>query len=146
MFNRILVVCTANICRSPMGEYLFREKLGMDNGYEVASAGVNALVGKPADENVVAVLEGHGVDASGHVAQQLTASLSASFDLILPAEADHKRWIERNFPMTVGRVQLLGRWKGNMDIPDPYRRGRSAFDSTYDLLDDCVEDWVKRLK
>lgn len=40
-FNSILVVCTGNICRSPIGERLLRKRLP---GVKVKSAGVHGLV------------------------------------------------------------------------------------------------------
>ncbi len=46
-FNSILVVCTGNICRSPIGErLLLRKRLP---GVKVKSAGVHGLVKHPAD-------------------------------------------------------------------------------------------------
>ena len=46
MFSSILVVCTGNICRSPMGERLLRQQLP---GKQVSSAGIFGLEGHPAD-------------------------------------------------------------------------------------------------
>ena len=46
MFDKILVVCVGNICRSPTGERLLRSRLP---GRQVTSAGLSALVDKPAD-------------------------------------------------------------------------------------------------
>ena len=44
VFNNILVVCTGNICRSPVGEALLKQALP---GKTVHSAGVGALVDHP---------------------------------------------------------------------------------------------------
>ncbi len=128
-----------------MAEFLLKEKLLASDDYIIESAGVNALVGKGADKYVVEVLNEHGIDASNHCAKQIDQLLATEFELILPVELGHQRWIEQKFPSSVGRVQRIGRWR-DCDIPDPYRRGRKAFDATYDLLNDCVDDWVKRLK
>ena len=80
MFNSILVVCIGNICRSPIGEHLLRHYLPTQ---KIASAGVNALVGYPADPNTVIVAEKRGIDLSNHIARQLTAELCNEYDLIL---------------------------------------------------------------
>ncbi|MCP5602776.1 protein tyrosine phosphatase, partial [Klebsiella pneumoniae] len=48
MFNSILVVCTGNICRSPLAERILRKSLP---GKKIDSAGTNALVGHPADSS-----------------------------------------------------------------------------------------------
>ena len=80
MFNKILVVCVGNICRSPTGEALLKQKLP---NHTIASAGVGALVGDPADAQASQVAQQHGVDLSTHVAQQLTSELAAQYDLML---------------------------------------------------------------
>ncbi|HDZ1742706.1 TPA: protein tyrosine phosphatase, partial [Klebsiella pneumoniae] len=46
MFDSVLVVCTGNICRSPMGERILQSLLPEKI---IKSAGVGALVGHPAD-------------------------------------------------------------------------------------------------
>ncbi|WP_441294782.1 arsenate reductase/protein-tyrosine-phosphatase family protein, partial [Klebsiella pneumoniae] len=46
MFNSILVLCTGNICRSPIAERILRDFFPEK---EIDSAGLGALVGKPAD-------------------------------------------------------------------------------------------------
>ena len=46
MFNKILVVCIGNICRSPTVEALLKSRLA-ERGIDVSSAGIHALVDKP---------------------------------------------------------------------------------------------------
>ena len=58
MFNKILVVCVGNICRSPTAERLLRRHLP---AVTVESAGLGALVGKAADERAAAVVMRTGV-------------------------------------------------------------------------------------
>ncbi|MDM6971615.1 protein tyrosine phosphatase, partial [Klebsiella michiganensis] len=48
MFNSILVICTGNICRSPLGERFLRKMLP---DKRIDSAGTDALVGHAADES-----------------------------------------------------------------------------------------------
>ena len=127
-----------------MAEFMLRERLAGREGVHVASAGVQALVGEPADANVVDVMQAHGVDASAHRARQVDAAMLRDFDVVLPVEQGHRRWLEQRFPQVVGRVHTLGRWRDE-DIPDPYRLGRAAFDRTYELIDECLDDWLQRL-
>ena len=54
---RILLVCEANVCRSPMAEYLLRKSLA-DNGadtqaFELSSAGIHADDGAEMDPRTV---------------------------------------------------------------------------------------------
>ena len=69
MFDSILVVCVGNVCRSPTGERLLKEKLPQK---KIASAGISALVGKPADAQAAEVARKHDLSLDNHQAQQLT--------------------------------------------------------------------------
>ncbi|MEO1738255.1 hypothetical protein RB531_3771 [Salmonella enterica subsp. enterica serovar Typhimurium] len=52
MFNKILVVCVGNVCRSPTAERLLKR---FHPSLTVASAGLGALVGKGADPAAASV-------------------------------------------------------------------------------------------
>lgn len=83
---RLLVVCTANICRSPLGEALLRritcQQVGPDV-IEVASAGVQARIGDAAATETQRIARRWGVDLSDHHARVLTPELVANSDLVL---------------------------------------------------------------
>jgi len=142
MFERILVVCVGNICRSPSGEYLLKKSLP---NKEVASAGVGALVGKPADKMASAVAEANGVSLEGHVAQQLTSDLCRDYDLILVMEKGHIEAVTNIAPEARGKTMLFGQWIGQQDIPDPYRQSKEAFDHAYGLIEQAADAWAKKL-
>ncbi|UXI00518.1 protein tyrosine phosphatase [Photobacterium sp. TY1-4] len=142
MFHKILVVCVGNICRSPSGEYLLKQLLP---GKEIASAGVGALVGKPADKMAAEVAEGHGISLEGHEAQQLTGELCQQYDLILVMEKGHIEAVTKIAPEARGKTMLFGQWIGQKDIPDPYRQSREAFDFAYGLIEEAAMAWAKKL-
>lgn len=142
MFDSILVVCTGNICRSPIGERLLRSKLPEK---KIDSAGIGALVDHAADESSIFVAEKHGLSLDGHKAQQLTKSLLSSYDLILVMDKSHIDYIDRLAPEMRGKTMLYGHWLGGKEIPDPYRKSPDAFDFVWRLLDQASETWVKRL-
>ncbi len=144
MFKRILFVCIGNICRSPTAEFLMRSRIA-PGGIEVASAGLGALVGKPMDATAAQVLLEHGVDGSGHVAQQLNSELLRRSDLILAMEKSHVAAIGRSAPQASGKVFLLGKWQSDLDILDPYGQPRHAFDHAYRLIEKGVFDWLPHL-
>jgi protein-tyrosine phosphatase len=141
MFNKLLVVCTGNICRSPIGEILLRQKLA-GSGVECRSAGTHAMVGHSADANVIALMAERGYDASAHRAQQASLSLLNWADLILGLDQFHVEWLTQKAPHLRGRVFKLGRWNGNVDVEDPYRKSRQVFDETYTLIERYVGRWV----
>lgn len=144
MFDSILVVCTGNICRSPMAEALLRHHLGAA-GKRVASAGIAALVGRPADPLAQEVMQEHGHDISDHRGRQLNAALLSAADLVLALDDGHRRWMVENFPQFRGRVYKLGKWRGDRDIADPYKLPREAFDQAYLDIVECLADWTPHL-
>lgn len=142
MFNNILVVCVGNICRSPSGEYLLKKLLPNKT---LASAGVGALVGKPADKMATQVAAEHGVSLEGHSARQLTADLCRDYDLILVMEKGHIEAVTNIAPEARGKTMLFGQWLGMKDIPDPYRQSKEAFDHAYQLIEQSAQAWAKKL-
>ncbi|MCO4314269.1 protein tyrosine phosphatase [Pectobacterium carotovorum] len=142
MFDSILVVCVGNICRSPTGERLLKQALP---GKKVASAGLGALVGKPADTTARDVANQHHLSLEGHEAQQLTSALCRQYDLILVMEKGHIDGVCRIAPEVRGKTMLYGHWVNQQEIPDPYRKSREAFEFVYLQLEQSAQKWVQVL-
>ncbi|TFD61502.1 low molecular weight phosphatase family protein [Cryobacterium suzukii] len=96
---RILVVCTGNICRSPLAEQLLRQNLsaaGIDA--VVTSAGTQAMTGSAMTPEAAALSLRYGAPQTRHVARQLTEKLIADADLVLTATRDHRRQVVSMLP------------------------------------------------
>lgn len=128
MFDSILIVCVGNICRSPMAEALLRDALARaGRQVRVESAGLGALVDRPADPLAIECVAALGIDLTAHRARQLTPQMLRDFQLVLVMEAWQVKDVERLSPVARGKVYRLGHW-GDFDIPDPYQRPRDAFE------------------
>lgn len=106
---RILVVCTANVIRSPFIAGLLRARLARA-GYPdvgVDSAGVMALEGRAADARVVEVARAYGVDLGDHRSTAVTDRLLDEADTILCAARDHRDSILRIRPDVLGKTFTL---------------------------------------
>lgn len=144
MFNRIAVVCTGNICRSPMAEGLLKQRLHARR-IDVCSAGISALVGYPADPLAVEVAADHGLDISAHRAQQASLPLLSAMDLVLTLDQGHSDWINARYPQLRGRVHKLLKWRDDADVADPYRLPKAAFEQAWLDIDAGIGDWLKKL-
>ena len=142
MFNKILVVCVGNICRSPTGEALLKHLVPE---CEVRSAGVQALVGKPADEQAKNIARLDGIEMEGHLARQLDSAMCHEADLILVMETSHIRAVEKICPTVRGKVMLFGQWLSNKDIADPYRRSDEMFALVYQQIEAAANKWAEKL-
>jgi protein-tyrosine-phosphatase/molybdopterin converting factor small subunit len=152
----VLFVCTANICRSAFAELLARHQLEgreVRRRVSVASAGVRGWVDHPMDEVMAAELRERGVGPLDFRSRPIDAQLVQEADLILTAEAGHRRYILQEWPGALRRTYSLGQFARGVesldeglelpdllsgvtrsrptassddDVVDPYRRGAAA--------------------
>lgn len=142
MFDRILVVCVGNICRSPTAEFLLKAALPSK---QISSAGLAAVVNHDMDTQARAVAERNGVHCPKHTARQLTRELCHEADLILVMEQRHRDGVTQLCPEARGKVFLLGQGAAPADIADPYRKSDIIFETTYEQLHQACMAWVQRL-
>ena len=86
---RVLFICTGNICRSPMGELLFRTYT-QGTSLEIGSAGTHSLVGHGIDPSSKALMYAVGIDSSQFRSTQLTQDIADNSDLILCFEPEQR--------------------------------------------------------
>ncbi len=144
----LLMVCTGNVCRSPMAEYLLRHWLGPDTAWEVRSAGVSAMEGEPASEAAVVALAERGIDASGHRSRMLDQGWVDAADLIVVMTDAHRRIVEGRFPATRGKVFLLksfGPAGRDEDIDDPIGMPLDVYRDVCAEMDAVMPDLVLHL-
>lgn len=119
-----------------------RARLKPRTGIQVSSAGLTAVVGHQVDAVAAEVLLRHGISPENHAARQLTREMALRADLILTMETSYQHEIYRLVPEAQGRVFLLGKWLGDMEIPDPYRRSREMYESVYQQIEHAVSGWI----
>lgn len=90
---RILMVCTANICRSPTAEAVMRHRLGragLLDRIELDSAGTRAgSTPMPADPRSIAHAARRGYDLTLLRSRPVTRLDFDRFDLIVPMDRSH---------------------------------------------------------
>lgn len=102
---RILVVCTANQCRSPLVEFaLRRHSAARSLPWLVSSAGTQAIPDEPPHPHVQRLLSAHGDDVDGWRSKRLTAELLDSAHLVLAATVAHRSQIAMLHPSVLRRT------------------------------------------
>jgi protein-tyrosine phosphatase len=153
MATSILFVCTANICRSPTAEGVFRamvEKAGLGAAFELDSAGTGAThVGEPPSPPAVEVAAARGYEIGGIRARQITGDDIAKFDHVLAMTRGHlveMRWLApRDLADKPKLLLSYGPQLGILDVPDPYGRERADYERAIDLIEVGCRGLLERL-
>lgn len=138
----IIVVCTGNICRSPVAQQLLSAAINS----EVKSAGLNAVVGSDIDESTKKVAATMGISLKPHCAAQFDSNMARNAYLILVMENHQRIEICEKWPVASGKTLLLGQFDGNIEVPDPYRRGDAMHASAIALIKECTSSWALKLR
>ncbi len=147
--KQILLVCTGNICRSPLAaallERALRERAAA--GMEVTSAGTGAWDGAPVSEGAYLVGLERGLDLSGHRARLLTRELVEEADLILTMARHHRARVDELGGE--GRVFVLGEYAGregdDAEVSDPFGGDLDVYRDTLAELDALLDAAVARI-
>ncbi|MCX7621849.1 MAG: hypothetical protein N2037_13515 [Acidimicrobiales bacterium] len=114
--TEILVLCTGNVCRSPMAEALLRHHLterGVIGGggsrsstVSIRSAGLLAS-GQRASDEVIELMGARGLDLTGHQSCMVEPEMIRTADLILGMTREHVREAALLVPECFGRTFTL---------------------------------------
>ncbi|ALE93241.1 protein tyrosine phosphatase [Arthrobacter alpinus] len=140
---RIITVCTGNICRSPMAEFMLSaaaKAAGLD--IEVDSAGTTAWeLGNPMDPRAVHVLDRHGIRTTAHSARQFKPVFFAERDLILALDTDHFDFLRTLAPSpeAAAKVRMLRSFDPAASTASPQEQG--IYDPWYGDEQDFQASW-----
>ena len=147
----VCVICSGNICRSPIGEIVLREALrraGLADRIRVTSAGTGDWhVGQSANPRAVRVLRAAGYPTD-HVARQITAEELEDIDLVLAADRGHLRELRR-LTAHPERIRLLRSFDpdgDNDEVPDPYYGPDSGFDEVLAMIEAATPGVVQEIR
>ena len=110
---RIIFVCHGNICRSPMAEFIFKDKIrsrGLNEQFYVESAAVSTEeIGNSIYPPAKRCLNAHGIPFdTSKTARQITRADYDRFDLIICMDRMNLRWLKYIIPNDpAGKVRLI---------------------------------------
>jgi protein-tyrosine phosphatase len=121
--RRLLIVCSGNICRSPMAHGMAEAHAKTSElPLEVQSAGTLMIEDAPADSRAIRVCKEIGLDITAHRSQGLTPELVGWADRILVMEMAHAMAVRQLCPdIEEDKLHLLGGFIGTTNIEDPIR-------------------------
>lgn len=155
--HRVCVICSGNICRSPMGEVILRSMLasaGLDDRVVVDSAGTGGWhEGDAADPRTVRTLQDHGYDGRHHRAREFRQEWFSERDLIVVADEGHLRDLRRWAPdaHASAKVRLLREFDpaavdaGTLEVDDPYFGNAEDFDRCLSVVEGACRGLTKHL-
>ncbi|SUV40950.1 Low molecular weight protein-tyrosine-phosphatase yfkJ [Avibacterium paragallinarum] len=144
MTVKVLFVCLGNICRSPMAEYLFREKVkqaGLADKILCDSAGTSGWHdGENMHCGTAETLELHHIDNKGFTSRKVRSKDWQDFDYLIAMDDQNLVDLEKLFghhPEKLFQITQLCPNLGIDHIPDPWYT--KNFEQTYELLDQCCD-------
>lgn len=148
---KILFVCLGNICRSPMAEFLMREKIqqaGLSDKIQTSSAGTSGWHdGENMHCGTAEVLDLHRIPSSGFISKKVRIADWHTFDYIIAMDNQNLQDLEALFghhPDKLFQITTLCPDLGYDHIPDPWYS--KNFQQTYQLLDRCCDTLLNKIK
>lgn len=134
--ERLVFVCTGNICRSPFAEVVTRQR-----GRTAISCGTRARTGAPVNPVASHVAGRSGVDLAGHASLALETAVIGARDLLVAMDVDHLAEAHIRAEDGGAQVTLLGLWDRAQPvvIHDPYGRPEAEFTACFKRIERCLD-------
>ena len=149
----ILVVCTANICRSPMAAALLKHALAAQpeplRSLEIISAGVGGRNGDVVSANSVTALKKVGLDISGHRSRAISEELVRGAVAVLGMTESHRAMLQFAMTPVPRNIYLFREFmpqRGHKEIGDPFGGPLKLYEATRDEMVEAIPSLVEFLK
>jgi len=153
--NKVVFVCTGNICRSPMAEALFKHAAAAlpqnspVRSLKIISAGTSATPNLAPSEYSVEVLKRVGIDISSYRSTLLSQKIVGEAFAIFAMEDWHIDTIRsrfKNLPMRIHRMLDFSNYSGDGNVPDPYGGDINEYLDVRDEIASSISDVLTYVK
>jgi protein-tyrosine-phosphatase len=151
--GHILIVCTGNICRSPMAQGLLAHALSAQpeplRNLKVISAGVAARTGEPISENSVTALKKVGIDISHLQSTGLNQQMLDNALVVFGMTESHRAIIRQRARPAPDRLHLFREFlpaPAAHEIGDPYGGPLKLYEAARDEMVEAIPSIIEHLK
>ena len=148
--QRIVMVCSGNICRSPMAVVIAERLLAEAQiPHMIISGGTLNIHGRGADPLAQRAVAELGLDLSSHRSQGAQSGLLRMADhvvIMAPRHEDHLLRLDPSLRSKIVRLWEYSPEDEALDqIPDPVGHNEGVFRANRDLIKRCLEGWIATL-
>lgn len=153
--NKVVFVCSGNICRSPMGEALLKHAVAATDAndpvrkLEICSAGISTVDGMLPSAHSIEALAKVGIDISGYRSTAMTQKIADGAFAIFAMDSSHIDALKsrfRNLPERLFRVLDLSEKAKYKDVFDPYGGNLADYTEVRDEIVSAIPSILKYLQ